>query len=135
MAPKKYRLNLNKRLNTGMNTKYKKHKIPRALREAVWIHYSGKVFERKCFTPWCKNNINAFDFQTGHRIPESKGGSTAMDNLTPICCRCNLSMGNQYTFAEWCTEFCELRPAEPVKKSIWKRVIGFFSRASIKPTV
>jgi len=133
MAPKNHQLNLRRHKKTGMTTQYKKGRIPRALREAVWIHYSGKVFERKCFTSWCKNNINAFDFQTGHRVPESKGGSTAMDNLTPICSRCNLSMGNQYTFAEWCSEFRQLGPAEPPRPPMWKRFLRFFRRGVIAP--
>ena len=70
-----------------------KFKIPKALRESVWISHSGKVFERACFTPWCQNRINVFDFHTGHNVPESKGGATTLDNLIPLCARCNLSMG------------------------------------------
>jgi hypothetical protein len=81
--------------------KRKKH-IPAALREAVWIHRMGRTFEGKCPTTWCKNTITVFDFQSGHDIPESKGGPTNLENLIPICSRCNLSMGNEYTFKEWC---------------------------------
>ena len=103
---------------------YKKQQIPRALREAVWIRHSGRVFDRPCSTPWCQNRINAFDFHTGHNIPESKGGATTLDNLIPICARCNLSMGNQYTFTEWASTF----RATTQKKSMWKRFLGFFRR-------
>lgn len=81
---------------------YKKQKIPKALREQLWIHKVGRRFETKCKTPWCKNKISVFDFQCGHDIPESRGGKTDITNLVPICGRCNLSMGNQYTFSEWC---------------------------------
>jgi len=42
-----------------------------------------------------------FDFQCGHNVPESKGGSTTLQNLVPICSRCNLSMGSQHTFDQW----------------------------------
>jgi hypothetical protein len=80
---------------------YKKRKIPKALREAVWVKHAGPVFQHKCLTPWCQNVITAFDYQTGHNVPESKGGSTTIDNLIPICARCNLSMSNTYTFIEW----------------------------------
>jgi 5-methylcytosine-specific restriction endonuclease McrA len=80
---------------------YKKKKIPKAIREQVWIQKVGKKFEVKCKTTWCRNKINAFDFQAGHDVPESKGGSTDLKNLVPICSRCNLSMGSQYTFNEW----------------------------------
>jgi 5-methylcytosine-specific restriction endonuclease McrA len=80
---------------------YKKKKITGALREAVWIKTMGKVFEGKCPVAWCPNTITVFDFQSGHNIPESKGGSTTLPNLIPICARCNFSMGNQYTIDEW----------------------------------
>lgn len=82
-------------------TKYKKQKIPIAIREAVWIHRCGRVFEHKCITSWCPNTISVFDFQCGHNIPESKGGQTTLSNLYPICSRCNLSMGDRYTIDEW----------------------------------
>ena len=85
--------------------RFKKATIPRALKEAVWLKYCGKVFETKCSTTWCPNPINVYDFHTGHRIPESKGGSLSLQNLVPICARCNLSMGSQYTFDQWCSSF------------------------------
>ena len=81
---------------------YKKKKIPKALREALWIRYYPNRFSGKCQTPWCPNRITVFDFQAGHRVAESKGGPTQLENLVPICGRCNLSMGNVYTFDEWC---------------------------------
>lgn len=81
---------------------YRKAKIPKALREQVWISKFGKKFESKCFTPWCKNTITVFDFQCGHDIPESKGGKTDISNLYPICSRCNMSMSNVYTLEQWC---------------------------------
>lgn len=82
---------------------YKKKKIPKAVREALWISFHKGVFEAKCHTDWCPNMINAYNFQAGHNMPESKGGQTSIDNLVPICARCNLSMGNAYTFDEWRT--------------------------------
>jgi 5-methylcytosine-specific restriction endonuclease McrA len=83
------------------NKPYKKKKITGALREAVWIKTMGRTFEAKCPVVWCPNTITAFDFQAGHNIPESKGGSTTLPNLIAICARCNFSMGNQYTIDEW----------------------------------
>jgi 5-methylcytosine-specific restriction endonuclease McrA len=82
--------------------KKQKQRIPAALREQVWIYRMGRVFEGKCPTTWCQNNLTVFDFQSGHNIPESKGGPTTLENLIPLCARCNLSMGNDYTFEEWC---------------------------------
>lgn len=78
-----------------------KASIPRALREQVWINYAGKVFQRRCLVPWCSNMMTVFDFHVGHDKPESKGGATELKNLRPICSRCNLSMGSQYSINEW----------------------------------
>ena len=78
-----------------------KVKIPKALREQVWLKQYGKNYTAKCATVWCENKMTVFDFQCGHDIPESKGGETILENLVPICARCNLSMSNTYTFKEW----------------------------------
>ena len=94
---------------------YKKSKIPKALREQVWITHVGKKFEVKCGVVWCKNKINAFDFQCGHNIPESKGGKTNIENLIPICSRCNLSMGDQFSIDEWNVKY-----DSPKKLRWWK---------------
>ena len=75
--------------------------IPKALREQVWLLHIGKKFETKCEIPWCSNKINAFNFQCGHNIPESRGGTTEIRNLLPICSRCNLSMSNTCSIDEW----------------------------------
>ena len=79
----------------------RKKKIPVAFREQIWIRDCGRVFESKCRVPWCQNRITVFDFQSGHNVPESKGGATSPDNLIPICARCNTSMGDRYTITEW----------------------------------
>lgn len=78
-----------------------KAKIPKALREQVWLTYNGHKYDSKCFISWCKNKIDVFNYQVGHDIPESKGGTLHIDNLKPICSRCNTSMGAQYTIKEW----------------------------------
>lgn len=78
-----------------------KVKIPKALREQVWIKFNGKRFENKCYIRWCINRIDVFNFQVGHNIPESKGGATILENLRPLCSRCNQSMNNIYTIDEW----------------------------------
>ena len=90
-----------------------KTKIPKALREQVWLKHIGKKFESKCKTAWCKNKMSVFDFQCRHDIPESHGGETSVENLVPICSRCNLSMSNTYTFKEW--------NLISVKQTVWKR--------------
>lgn len=83
------------------NFSYRKKKIPKALREQVWITNFGKKFKHKCFISWCTNIINVFDYHVGHNIPESKGGQLSLENLKPICSRCNYSMGTKYTIMEW----------------------------------
>jgi 5-methylcytosine-specific restriction endonuclease McrA len=98
-----------------------KHKIPAALREQVWIKYMGEIFKGKCSTLWCNNVITVFDFQSGHNIPESKGGSTTIDNLVPICSRCNQSMGNNYTFDDWCSQYKNRK-----RKGFWSRFFSCF---------
>jgi len=45
--------------------------------------------------------INVFDFHVGHDVPESKGGELDIQNLKPICARCNLSMSDNYTIEGW----------------------------------
>ena len=80
---------------------YKKKKISQALREQVWLARFGRVFEHKCYVTWCRNTITVFDFESGHNIPESKGGSTDLTNLFPICRKCNGSMGDRYSIDEW----------------------------------
>jgi 5-methylcytosine-specific restriction endonuclease McrA len=78
-----------------------KQKIPKAIREQVWLTHFGKTFDHKCYINWCTNIINVFDFQVGHNKPESKGGTLAIKNLHPICSRCNQSMSNNYTITAW----------------------------------
>ena len=102
----------------------RKKKIPIALREATWIKRCGRVFTAKCSTPWCENKMTVFDFQCGHNIPESKGGATAIENLVPICARCNLSMGNSYTFDQWAL----LSP-----KRTWKKFFCCFTVMQVPP--
>ena len=83
------------------NKKYKKSSIPKAIREQCWIKTFGDVFNHSCYIHWCDNEINVFDFHVGHDKPESKGGTLSVDNLKPICARCNLSMSNNYTIEQW----------------------------------
>ena len=90
-----------KKVKSKNKKKYKKAKIPKAIREQTWIQTFGKDFEHKCYISWCDNTINVFDFHVGHDKPESKGGKLSVDNLKPICARCNLSMSNNYSIQEW----------------------------------
>ena len=75
----------------------KRQSFPKALREQVWLKVYGTTFSNKCCITWCSNKITPFDFHVGHSIAISKGWNNSLDNLFPICSRCNLSMNNRYT--------------------------------------
>ncbi len=75
-----------------------KCKIPIAVRTAVWNRYIGEPFgQGKCFTG-CGTTITQATFQCGHVIAEKNGGSITIDNLRPICQRCNSSMRTRNMF-------------------------------------
>jgi len=79
-----------------VNKKFKKKKkkaIPKTLKKMVWDKYIGETKGKaKCYC--CKHqDIRQIDFEAGHVKAESKGGSTTLDNLRPICHQCNVSMG------------------------------------------
>lgn len=117
-----------------MAATYRKKKIPKAVREAVWVKHVGRHFEYKCLTHWCPNTMTVFDFQTSHNIPESKGGATELENLYPLCGRCNQSMGSQYTYTDWYNLF---KPKSPsMQPPFWKRCYNYVFRKSsaVRPT-
>jgi len=78
----------------------KKIKIPKKVREQVWVQSFGEVYKSKCSTVWCSNTITVHDFHCGHKVAETNGGTLSLDNLIPICARCNLSMATK-SFEEW----------------------------------
>ena len=80
--------------------KYKKATIPKALREQVWKTHVGEKYKHKCNIVWCKNTMTVFDFHVGHVTAEKNGGKTVLENLEPICSRCNLSMSTK-SIVEW----------------------------------
>jgi hypothetical protein len=96
-------------VNNSLNNPFSQHipnrkeQIPKRIREMVWNTHNGEKYSSKCYVSWCNNIINVFNYQVGHDIPESKGGTLDLSNLKPICGNCNLSMGNKYTITEWCT--------------------------------
>lgn len=83
----------------------RKAKIPLALKQTVWVNQFGEVYKRKCPVRWCHRIISVFDFEVGHNIPESRGGTTTPDNLRPICRQCNIGMGNRYTIDSWSQQY------------------------------
>lgn len=103
--------------STPAKRRSKKQKIPKALREQVWVKQMGRTFEGKCPVSWCQNQITVFDFECGHNQPESKGGATTIDNLIPVCSRCNKSMSNTFTVSGWSSQYAS-------KKRTWWHCFG-----------
>jgi hypothetical protein len=73
--------------------KVKKQQIPMAVRNTLWDTFIG--FELGIGVCFCCNTaqITQKNFEAGHIIAESKGGSSKLDNLRPVCKPCNGSMG------------------------------------------
>lgn len=92
---------LNDRLCTSLNKKNKRRRLPHGIRERVWVRYNGYKFNAKCNVSFCDRILTPFDFDVGHNIPVSKGGSDSIDNLRPICRVCNVSMSDKYTIDEY----------------------------------
>lgn len=78
-----------------MSKKYKKKSIPGTLRAQVWRKYNGNKLDGECFC--CKTNLSfdSSNYHCGHVIPEAKGGPTTLENLRPVCARCNTTMRTQ----------------------------------------
>ena len=75
--------------------------VPKPMQQQVWLKTFGKCYEHSCYISWCQNNIDVFNFHTGHNIPASDGGGLTIDNLKPICSTCNTSMGNEHSIDTW----------------------------------
>lgn len=81
--------------NTINSSKKNKKTISASKKRDVWYTYIGKdVGSSKCLC--CKNEeIIQINFHCGHIISEKDGGTLNIDNLRPICSKCNLSMGSE----------------------------------------
>ena len=94
--------NTNHTKHNKHNTKLQKKRIPKTLRRDIWEKIHGpNLAKGKCYVKWCNRILDKMDFQAGHNIPESKGGTIAATNLFPICNECNQAMGDRYTIDEW----------------------------------
>lgn len=78
---------------TKIQWKIKRKTIPKGKRRAIWIkHIGSHIFTTNCLS--CGSTpIDPFSFESGHIIAHSKGGSTHINNLIPICSICNKDMG------------------------------------------
>ncbi len=88
-----------KEINVGVIVRRSPNKSP-------WLKWSWKPI---CLLPgsvdknWklIREESGIFDYHVGHDKPESQGGTLDIDNIKPICARCNLSMSDNYTIEEW----------------------------------
>ena len=80
---------------TKITKPYVKDKIPRAVKNCLWINYFGEKRVGVCACcqrePITLNNFNA-----SHILAERCNGTTTLDNLAPTCTICNLSMGTMH---------------------------------------
>jgi hypothetical protein len=66
--------------------------ISKALRDAVFSKYCPDYNNAYCYVG-CGEKITPFNFECGHVTSCFEGGPTILENLRPICGRCNRSMG------------------------------------------
>lgn len=72
-----------------------KDTISNNLKEQVWTTYFGQQQKKQCPIENCKRFINCKAFSTGHIISEANKGKIELNNLYPLCSRCNSSMGSK----------------------------------------
>ena len=75
-------------------------KLRRAVREQVWLLECGQVYARSCPVHFCSNVMTVFDFHVAHRRALASGGDNSLENLVPLCSRCNHCMATQ-SLEEW----------------------------------
>lgn len=72
-------------------------------RKLVWERTNGENYKAACYAG-CGVILNCMTgWEMGHDEPRSKGGTDELDNLRPICFKCNRQMGNRYTIEQWKT--------------------------------
>ena len=75
---------------------YVKDKIPRTVKNCLWINYFGSEMRTGLCACCQREAISINNFHAGHIKSEREGGSTTLDNLAPICPLCNYSMGTTH---------------------------------------
>ena len=79
--------------------KYKKQHIPKQLKRNVWSCFAGNNKKMKCPMD-CGRSITMEKHHCGHIKAEKKGGELKMDNLKPVCAKCNQMMQQNHMY-EW----------------------------------
>jgi hypothetical protein len=71
--------------------------IPKDIRSQVWEATFGRSYDGECKVCHCHLDVQEFD--VGHIISKAKGGSDVLENLRPICRRCNGAMKTTNMYA------------------------------------
>ena len=66
-------------------------KIPRHTRDIIWQRENGDNTAGQCYC--CRQPVRITDFECGHIVAATLGGSCLPENLQPICRPCNRDMG------------------------------------------
>ena len=99
---------------------YKKATIPKPIKMEIWRIHCGETFEHACCISFCNNRMTPFDFEAGHIQAEAEGGEVSVENLIPICSKCNKSMGKKH-LREWEQEHV---PDREVCSAVCHKVLG-----------
>jgi predicted GTPase len=76
------------------SNKYKRTKLPKVVRDQTWNTYIGNEKSiGDCYV--CGKDISIQYYECGHIISVKDGGSDTIDNLRPVCGKCNKSVGAQ----------------------------------------
>jgi hypothetical protein len=78
--------------SSSSEKEYKKKKIPPVKRKKIWENYIGNKASDVC-TCCRETEISMLNYDCGHIVAESEGGTLEISNLRPICKSCNSSMG------------------------------------------
>ena len=80
---------------TSNNSKRKKDRIPKKVRDAVWLKYHGDALKGVCYC--CGKEIERYNagWHCSHILSDVKGGAETVENMRTCCPHCNLSMGSQ----------------------------------------
>ena len=73
--------------------KKRRKTIPKKIKNDIWYRNFGESYNGFCWV--CNDKINVFNFDCGHIQSVKNGGSDNIDNLNPLCSKCNSSMGTQ----------------------------------------
>ena len=68
-------------------------KIPKYIRDRLWEKTFGDKLHGKCCM--CDEKISMNNFEAGHKISRKNGGPDTINNLIPMCGRCNKSLGSK----------------------------------------